>query len=159
MSKVDREFRRKPIKKLVCGPAAGNPQCEGRSLAGFALRFDLAAVGPGDLAGYAQAEPRAALRGALGAGWICPVEAFKYQREFILGYSDTCVRDLESGPAVLLPHAYHDVAPLRRVLYGVVQQDRRCLAYAGSIKRGLNWLFRRDVLDHYLIVCRGPGRL
>jgi hypothetical protein len=62
-------------------------QDEGGSFAWFALRFNFTTVGPGDLAGYAQAEPHA----NLGAGWIRTVEALEHEWELLFGYADTRV--------------------------------------------------------------------
>jgi hypothetical protein len=73
--------------ELTRGSALGYAQGEAGTFAWFALRFDFAPVGSGDLMGYAQAESRA----GLGAGWIRTVEAFEHEWELLLGYADTGV--------------------------------------------------------------------
>src|SRR3712207_4309183 len=93
-------------------------QGEGRAFSGRALHLNPAAVGLGDLA-----RNREAKAGSLGrAGRVGPVESLEDERQLVLGDPDACVRDLEPGPAVRLPDGYRNLAPLRGVLDGVVQE-------------------------------------
>src|SRR5215203_2846239 len=150
------KFRGSPVALgLTRGFAPGDSQDEGGALTGFAFCFYLAAVGLGDLAGYAQAQPRA----APGAGRIRPIEAFEHERELIGGYSDARVRDLESYPTVLFSHAHRNGPSLGRVLYRVVQKDDRYPIYLSLVEGGLNRTSRGCVLDRNLAARCGPSLL
>src|SRR5918998_5314991 len=118
-----------PLNDLIV-EILGYPQDEGGAFVVFALCFDLATVAPGDLARYAETEPRP----VFGPSWICSVETFEHERELLGWYPDTIVRDLKPGPAVLLPHAHRNRSPFSRVLDRVIQKDVCYLADPGTIE-------------------------
>jgi hypothetical protein len=96
-------------------------QREGGALPGLAARLYGAAVGLGDLAGDGEPQPRPARR-ARGIG---PVEALEDKGQLGIRNTDAGVGDLELYLAVLFTHPHHHLAPLGRVLHGVVQKDAR----------------------------------
>src|SRR5215203_5086244 len=130
----ERSRRGQAIVKLTRRSALGYPQDEGGAFIVFALYFDLTTVGPGNLARYAETKPRP----VFGAGRICSVETFEHERELIGPYPDTIVRDLEPGPAVLLPHAHRNGSPFWRVLDRVIQKDVGYLANPGTVEGSLD---------------------
>ncbi len=73
--------RRKRRTELV--PLTRDPQDESGALAGLAPGLDIAAVGRGDLAGYAQAQPRT----TFGAGRVRPVEPLEHAEEIVHRYT------------------------------------------------------------------------
>src|SRR5919112_4365369 len=127
-------------------------QGEGRAFTRRALHLYPAAVRFGDLARYREAEAESARR----AGRVGPMEALEDEWQLVLGDPYARVRDLEPGPAVRLPDRYRNIASIRRVLDGVVQEYGGSLPDAVPVERGVDRSLCGEILDDQLSVRGGP---
>src|SRR5215210_6412802 len=137
------------------GMLSREQQRERPALSEATLRFYSAAMSLGDLAGYREAQSRAA--GC--AGFVCPVEPLEDERQLVLGDADPGVGTLDPRPLLALSHGHSNPAAFRSVLHGVVQEDGDRLADAASIAENEDRVLRGCAPDRHLVLRGDPSRL